>query len=274
MHTFRTLSHTWASYLGDGLEHGYHRRNPFFLNGFHAGTSSAGQFTSPLVSISENQRTLRVFGKILGEVTDMCSSRENYVLKEDRIATGEPERQEFGEETIWASQIWYREALALVQTLEQYFPSTGEGTRSSAIAMHPPSTIDLDDAFWCTLICNSDESYRAAPTSYRRLHQAYHEWMITPEERASPEAEAFGNLHSRWINGRYLCTTRQGSMGWAPSRTNIGDLFCVLEGADVPIVIRRSGERYEWIGSGYLHGYMYGEAYENDRVPLKQIVFI
>ncbi|KAH6968214.1 heterokaryon incompatibility protein-domain-containing protein [Fusarium avenaceum] len=67
-------------------------------------------------------------------------------------------------------------------------------------------------------------------------------------------------------SGRKFVTTDGGRFGWAPASTTDeehmgvqgGDLFCLVFGCKLPLVIRRVGQNYCVIGAGYLQGYMDG----------------
>ncbi|KAH8651614.1 heterokaryon incompatibility protein-domain-containing protein [Tricladium varicosporioides] len=60
-------------------------------------------------------------------------------------------------------------------------------------------------------------------------------------------------------NGRRFFGTDIHVCGLAPVETEIGDLVCVIFGCQVPIVLRKVGERYKILGESYLHGFMDGE---------------
>lgn len=45
-----------------------------------------------------------------------------------------------------------------------------------------------------------------------------------------------------------------------PSTALVGDLIAILEGSQVPIVLRQFGASFLVVGDCYVHGIMYGEA--------------
>ncbi|KAM0421462.1 hypothetical protein ACHAPT_010817 [Fusarium lateritium] len=64
-------------------------------------------------------------------------------------------------------------------------------------------------------------------------------------------------------SGRTFVTTSKGRFGWVPEsgakmEVQRGDLFCIVFGCSVPLVIRRRGQEYQILGEGYLQGYMDG----------------
>ena len=68
---------------------------------------------------------------------------------------------------------------------------------------------------------------------------------------------------------RSFCVTEHGYMGLVPRTARVGDVVCLLEGAQTPFILRAndssesSGEDLSWnlIGEAYIHGVMDGEAW-------------
>jgi hypothetical protein len=60
-------------------------------------------------------------------------------------------------------------------------------------------------------------------------------------------------------------------MGIGPATAAAGDLVCVVEGATVPLVLRKGkGEceecQFRFVGESYVHGLMGGEGYKTELV--------
>jgi hypothetical protein len=53
--------------------------------------------------------------------------------------------------------------------------------------------------------------------------------------------------------------TRKGYIGMAHAQSQIGDVIALLQGASVPIILRRCESGYKVIGQSYVHGIMEGE---------------
>lgn len=72
-----------------------------------------------------------------------------------------------------------------------------------------------------------------------------------PEERYA--AEYHQAMYTACLN-RKLFVTSNGSYGLGPRTMQVGDLICVLDGGDVPAVLRPSpgGTEYRWIGFCYI----------------------
>jgi hypothetical protein len=79
---------------------------------------------------------------------------------------------------------------------------------------------------------------------------------------------------------RRLITTDKGYIGMVSRRARKGDLVCVLFGCSIPVVLRKFStgcsenskeDSYEFIGECYLHGFMNGEALENERSEVQGV---
>ena len=72
--------------------------------------------------------------------------------------------------------------------------------------------------------------------------------------------------------GRKLAVLDNYPLGLVPDFAKPGDLVCVLAGSSTPMVLRRVEEDFESIGECYVHGIMYGEAFdrlEGDKFVLR-----
>jgi hypothetical protein len=59
---------------------------------------------------------------------------------------------------------------------------------------------------------------------------------------------------------RRLITTEKGYIGLAVNSCVRGDIVCVVFGCSTPVLLRRVGDHYIFLGEAYLHGIMHGEA--------------
>lgn len=60
--------------------------------------------------------------------------------------------------------------------------------------------------------------------------------------------------------GRRLCVTTGGRMGFVPSHVEVGDKVCLLYGGSLPYILRDYGDgTHAFIGDCYIDGVMYGE---------------
>lgn len=80
---------------------------------------------------------------------------------------------------------------------------------------------------------------------------------------SDPTVNAF-ELHDGIVNAvtwhRRLFTTSRGYMGVASATTEPGDVVCILFGSQMPLVLRKEGELWSFVGQAYIHGIMDGEA--------------
>ena len=66
---------------------------------------------------------------------------------------------------------------------------------------------------------------------------------------------------------RRLARTESGKLCLAPARTEVGDCVALLKGGRTPFILRAvaAEEEYTLVGEAYVHGMMYGEAWEPER---------
>jgi hypothetical protein len=78
----------------------------------------------------------------------------------------------------------------------------------------------------------------------------------TPETRLEQLMAAFDAA----VTYRRLATTESGYICLAPSTSRPGDSIVILFDCHVPVVLRREGGHFKFIGTCYVHGIMQGEA--------------
>ena len=61
---------------------------------------------------------------------------------------------------------------------------------------------------------------------------------------------------------RRVGRTSGGRICCLPRDSTIGDRLVILEGCEVPMVLRRTGQQYCVVGPCYVHGIMYGEIWQ------------
>jgi hypothetical protein len=82
-----------------------------------------------------------------------------------------------------------------------------------------------------------------------------------PEEIWTLHVEDHNILLAMLDRGR-LMTTGKGYVGSVPKNSQRRDLICVLQGCDVPVVLRPLGNAYKLVGHCYVHGIVKGETFE------------
>jgi hypothetical protein len=90
-------------------------------------------------------------------------------------------------------------------------------------------------------------------------------------EEFQNNARKFVDGFSRFYNNRRVFGSEAGGLGWRPDPMRGGDVVCVLNGMDMPFVVRKLGEAFVVIGNVYVHGIMDGEAMDagkEEEIPL------
>lgn len=62
------------------------------------------------------------------------------------------------------------------------------------------------------------------------------------------------------LQDRRLSTTDRGYLCHCPPYIRRGDIVAILFGCQVPVLLRKHGDSYDFIGTCYVHGIMQGEA--------------
>ncbi|KAI0873609.1 heterokaryon incompatibility protein-domain-containing protein [Hypoxylon argillaceum] len=70
---------------------------------------------------------------------------------------------------------------------------------------------------------------------------------------------------------RRLCTTTDGLVGLAPPDSVPGDRLALLQGGRVPVALRQDGDGYRLVGEAYVHGAMYGEMNDAQKLAVIKI---
>jgi hypothetical protein len=79
-------------------------------------------------------------------------------------------------------------------------------------------------------------------------------------------AIAAKNAIIKAMKGRRLCTTGKGYLGIFPASSRSGDSIVLLSGGKTPYVIRKkTNNRWRFVGECYIHGYMKGEAWDEQK---------
>ncbi|KAG8161024.1 hypothetical protein KVR01_009288 [Diaporthe batatas] len=75
----------------------------------------------------------------------------------------------------------------------------------------------------------------------------------------------FHDWHTKAMVGHCVVWTDNGRYALCPGGTMPGDRLCLLQGANVPILLRPSGENWTLVGECYTEGAMYGELWDPER---------
>jgi hypothetical protein len=118
-------------------------------------------------------------------------------------------------------------------------------------------------------IGNSEVGRKISPSDLRGVYAIWRMHLkgqppmasLSPEdEEALSEFECLSDIATR----RTYIGTVDGRVGLAPIEAQVGDLICILYGANTPYLVRRSEKENPYplrlVGDAYVHGLMYGEA--------------
>jgi len=65
-----------------------------------------------------------------------------------------------------------------------------------------------------------------------------------------------------FIEGRRLAKTRGGYLGLGPGGTGPGDAVALVNGGQLPLILRASGSHWELMGDTYVHGMIQWELFD------------
>jgi hypothetical protein len=82
------------------------------------------------------------------------------------------------------------------------------------------------------------------------------------KHRWDPDGTYLGDKYSNTCYYRSIFLTRNGCIGSAPPAMRSGDLVVILEGGNVPFILREqnNGDFYQIVGAAYVNGIMKGQA--------------
>jgi hypothetical protein len=136
---------------------------------------------------------------------------------------------------------------------------------------------------WRIMICDAASDGNRAGQVHQQGYSYYllliHEFEDFTQSRSGsddPKALLIREWELSWDNwtlGRNFCSTIQGRLGWVPHTAQKGDVFAVFKGSEVPHILRKEPNgSLKIISKCYIDGLMYGEAVENNDIPLEGIV--
>lgn len=129
----------------------------------------------------------------------------------------------------------------------------------------------------------TNESLKEA---YRRLLTAdvFSDKSIGQEKRRSEEHEnplpwylSFDEQLSFRYEGRALGVSDQGFIALVPAEARVHDVIVIVQGSELPFILRPSNDAFLFIGQAYVHGVMDGEFWkyvEDGSIHLREISII
>ncbi|KAL8911667.1 MAG: hypothetical protein Q9171_003194 [Xanthocarpia ochracea] len=97
-----------------------------------------------------------------------------------------------------------------------------------------------------------------AATEFQYLSRAIRQFQAPTDENA--EVLAWLRLYRESLGNRRVIMTERRRLGLVPAETRLSDVVCIIDGVDVPLVLRKNDSgTYVLIGEAYIHGVMDGE---------------
>lgn len=143
-----------------------------------------------------------------------------------------------------------------------------------------PNSISAHEAF-CRTLCFDRDQHKISPrelldwtyhTFANLLQERYHHLELDEQLKfyakiRTPDNAHFQNLifedyFADAMTGRRFLLTSNGLFGLGTGAARSGDIVCVPLGCSTPVILRKVGDGYRYVGDVYIDGYMYGKAIE------------
>ncbi|KAH7092966.1 heterokaryon incompatibility protein-domain-containing protein [Paraphoma chrysanthemicola] len=136
---------------------------------------------------------------------------------------------------------------------QDWHVQTDRSNQSFDEATYRPTNEPLTEAYLRTLCC--DAIYLEDDKRYARIGQ------FTDDELRIVLSKVWSIPNSlvERLGGRVLGISKIGLLALVPAEARIGDLICVVEGSELPLILRRSNNAFYLIGECYVHGMMDGQ---------------
>jgi hypothetical protein len=115
-------------------------------------------------------------------------------------------------------------------------------------------------------------------TPFERFYAAWRSMMFDKDAADSSDTSG-GSIFQKFLqekcHGRSFFVTRKGYMGLGPAEMQAEQVVVVMLGGRVPFVLRRQeNHRYQLVGECYTHGFMKGEAVQDDEDAMEIMYLI
>jgi hypothetical protein len=219
---------------------------------FEARMYCAGSRINSGPRVSGNRKELFLVGRTLDTIAKICPSDSDI----SRGMTWDtPDSRKHSQ--ISQMAFWYQRCYHLATAL--HLSGSAYGNQA-----------DFHESYWRTLLCDRDGQALRPTAIYERYFNAFHQcWSRPVETILAPNSlsnevlglsSVFETTFLSWAGLRRFCTTSGRRMAWVPQTSQMDDIICAFEGAEVPFVMRpRADGGFQLIGECYIHGLMYGE---------------
>jgi hypothetical protein len=126
-------------------------------------------------------------------------------------------------------------------------------------------TLEPEDQAFVRTLCVDTQPPVIVGTRTRLTHGDYKS-ALNDDLYASEMAIAFTwSVPLEILPHRVFAATKAGHWCLVREDARIGDVVVVINGAEVPMLLRPNGNGYRFVGECYVHGFMDGEAYAPDK---------
>lgn len=158
---------------------------------------------------------------------------------------------------------------------------------------------DISDVYWQIIIGGcAEEEYDEVRTEYLRLRRENKSYGMLRKCRLTRfrlvcllllgfitlRVVILAHLKMQWAielafldrmvvcTGRRMFRTGTGRLGLGPAACREGDRVALFRGGNMPLVLRADGGSWRLVGAAYVHGIMYGEAFDDKRCKTMQVI--
>ncbi|KAL9026238.1 MAG: hypothetical protein Q9196_005063 [Gyalolechia fulgens] len=103
------------------------------------------------------------------------------------------------------------------------------------------------------------------------MSDAFHKRLASPLS-GGYTTWTFATRMAMAASQRRMVKTRKGYMALAAGDTAVGDSVALVQGGQVPLVLRQVGYYWQLVGDAYVHGIMNGDAFEENKCEMIWIV--
>lgn len=244
---------TWLPYIGpqhDRLKHNLPPADFSFLY-------NASKDLEPRASIQNDGKKLKIRGKILDIIEDVTS-----VYTTDFIPQANAEENARIHSNILST--WFKECETIAC--------------AGQISIAP----DKLEGFWRTLCLDRETGRKRATHGFGAVMLKYLSliqggWRDLDEEGLEEWMALCSRINVVLValRKRRFCRSKGGRFGVVDAGARVGDRVCLFFGGRILFVIRPAGEgKHTFVGIGYLHEFMDGEAVESEDILEEEFTFV
>ncbi|KAJ3543485.1 hypothetical protein NM208_g3551 [Fusarium decemcellulare] len=108
------------------------------------------------------------------------------------------------------------------------------------------------------------------PRLYRTLVGYARDRRVVDDEDLWPFVMAVMSMR-RAVDQR-MARTKGGYLALVPEPSRVGDQIAILEGGKTPFVLRKVGQQWRILGDSYVHGIMFGEAWDEGKCSEMELI--